>query len=313
MKQKMKIIFAFVLGIIISGTVVYAATIAASQITYSNTSGLKDANGNNVTNVQGAIDALYSKVGGKINVEWKTGNETYLGIMYLDPTQPNNICDEHNTESFTGMKTGCMKWYIYKEDNNGTDDTSDDVYKAILDHNTTARVIWNANNSNVDLADSNLNSLINDLKMAWINNGTNANSYIIDVGIISGQEVADIVENTSWKASDESRYYFDKNGNTFGTNPVATTQGSSNYAWLYEYTYDCEQNGCNVQDNNTYTNVNDSSTGGTYGYWADTPYTGNGSNVWGVGRIGGFGHDNANVANRGLRPVIIVPKSAIAN
>lgn len=53
-----KTVVAFILGIIISGTTIYAATIlfASDQVSYDNTS-----SGMTATNVQGAIDELYEK------------------------------------------------------------------------------------------------------------------------------------------------------------------------------------------------------------------------------------------------------------
>ena len=46
--------------------------------------------------------------------------------------------------------------------------------------------------------------------------------------------------------------YLDKNGSSFGQIQVANVTNKSAYAWLYDYTYDCEQYGCKVQDNNIY-------------------------------------------------------------
>ena len=49
-------LFIFILGVIISGTSVYAATLLANSISYDNTS-----SGINANNVQDAIDSLYTK------------------------------------------------------------------------------------------------------------------------------------------------------------------------------------------------------------------------------------------------------------
>lgn len=61
-RNNLKTIIAFIIGIVIAGTTVYAANIifASSDVGYSNVNtGLKDSNGNNVTDVQTAIDELY--------------------------------------------------------------------------------------------------------------------------------------------------------------------------------------------------------------------------------------------------------------
>ena len=53
-----KTVVAFILGVIVSGTTVYAATIlfASNEVSYDNT-----RSGMSVTNVQDALDELYTK------------------------------------------------------------------------------------------------------------------------------------------------------------------------------------------------------------------------------------------------------------
>ena len=62
-KKKIKFIFGLIVGTIISGTCVYAATIlyAANAVRYDNTNVAIQKDGVNVTNVQEAIEALYEK------------------------------------------------------------------------------------------------------------------------------------------------------------------------------------------------------------------------------------------------------------
>ena len=36
-------------------------------------------------------------------------DDTYKGIVYLDPTDLNNFCNEKNSKNITGTKEGCMK------------------------------------------------------------------------------------------------------------------------------------------------------------------------------------------------------------
>ena len=78
-----KIILGFILGIIITGTVVYAGSLIARDIDYDNTSsGLKDTNNQDVDNVQDAIDALYAKA--------NTSNSDTLTINTTISTWTNN-------------------------------------------------------------------------------------------------------------------------------------------------------------------------------------------------------------------------------
>ena len=72
-----------------------------------------------------------------------TSTDTHKGIVYFDPTNLSKKCTAENSVSTTETKEGCMKWYIYNDD--------DDTYKLILDHNTTARVAYNSNNVNTSM------------------------------------------------------------------------------------------------------------------------------------------------------------------
>ena len=65
-KSNLKIVTSFIIGIIISGGTIYAATtIASSSVSYSTTNSL--ANGATKTDVQGALDELYTKANTWIN------------------------------------------------------------------------------------------------------------------------------------------------------------------------------------------------------------------------------------------------------
>lgn len=83
-------------------------------------------------------------------------DKTYKAIIYLDPDNLTNKCDEsiynNNFDNYnmnkkfgeyitiykkspTGLSNGCMKWYVYKID--------EEKYYLLLDHNTSAGVAWN--------------------------------------------------------------------------------------------------------------------------------------------------------------------------
>jgi len=70
-----------------------------------------------------------------------TGHMGVKAIVYLDPTNLSTECNAElasaNVSEFgspTGIKSGCMKWYAFKED--------DSTYTMLLDHNTTAITPW---------------------------------------------------------------------------------------------------------------------------------------------------------------------------
>ena len=54
--------------------------------------------------------------------------------VYYNPVE-NAICENYTeANSATGVKTGCMRWYVYKIEGNNIG--------LILDHNTTGKVKW---------------------------------------------------------------------------------------------------------------------------------------------------------------------------
>ena len=62
-KKNLKLFLGIIIGVAISGVAVYAASgLMASEIEYNNTVGLKDDQGNDVNDVEGALNALYDKV-----------------------------------------------------------------------------------------------------------------------------------------------------------------------------------------------------------------------------------------------------------
>ena len=71
-----KVIIAFIVGIIISGTTVYAATTLLSQSVYYNNS----TSGATSTNVQGAIDELYTRANTWINPNNNMGTPQYYAF-----------------------------------------------------------------------------------------------------------------------------------------------------------------------------------------------------------------------------------------
>ena len=206
--------------------------------------------------------------------------DTHKGIVYLDPTNLSNVCNAENSVSTTETKTGCMKWYIFNDDG--------DNYTMILDHNTTARIKWNDDDKNVSYEESNLYAVVQDLKIT--------SGWIVEPRIISAEEVNTITGKTDW-TSTSTYYYFDSKDQT----QTATTQGSSKYAWLFDYTLECTSHGCNIADTST------------YGYWTSTTKDIADSNniVWGVYSYGYLGNIDASNSNRGIRPVITISKSII--
>ena len=217
-----------------------------------------------------------------------TSTDTHKGIVYLDPTNLKNSCNALNSVSGTGTKTGCMKWYIYSEDNNS--------YTMILDHNTTsgAGVAYNSTNSNGEMKE---------VKTA-LESDTSTWDKSLKARLITANEVAKITGNTSFdeKTSTwDSEFYFDSNNQT----QVANKTNKSKYAWLYDYTSSCADYGCNIE-HPVYLGYN------TYGYWTSAPVADNFGCAWTVGRRGKLYHEPKSYNYLGIRPVITISKSIIS-
>ncbi len=212
-----------------------------------------------------------------------TSTDTHKGIVYLDPTGLSKKCNASNSVSGTGIKTGCMKWYIYAEDNNS--------YTMILDHNTTSKVAYNSTNSNSEMKE---------VKTA-LESDTSTWDKSLKARLITGNEVAKITGNTSFDektSTDDKWFYLDSNNQT----QVANSTNKSKYAWLYDYTWDCIRWGCNIEDSNT----------SNCGYWTSTPVAGRTDFALHVSDIGHLGSYITSHPILGVRPVITISKSIIS-
>ena len=233
--------------------------------------------------------------------------------VYFNPVT-GLTCTAGEAVSTTGTKTGCMKWYTFNDNGKYAD-----TINLILDHNTKATVVWNSTGS----ATSGPTNILTQLKAdtdAWVgvpirtesysyNNVTtnytiNYNTY--RARLITAQEVARITGNTSFnELGSAAWFYFDSNNQT----QTATTTGSSQYAWLFDYTA-CSGFGCSIVDN------------GNLGYWTSTARNDSSQYAWYIFRHGGLGSPlfstdsglGCNVSNGktfGVRPVITIDKLAL--
>src|SRR5574344_950065 len=218
--------------------------------------------------------------------------------------------------STTNTKTGCMKFYAF-----GDSSTSKTV-NMILDHNTTANnVNWAAS---VNTAGPDKTSgyayyqLLQDTN-SWVGVETQSNytytnsstSYTVKYGddnakvrFITANEIATITGNTSWNSNTKLEtdwFYLDSNSQT----QTAKSIGASKYAWLYDYTYQCTQYGCNAEDNTSY------NSNPVYGYWTSDAISGGSSYAWYVYRNGYLDFVNVTLTSYGVRPVITVYKSKL--
>lgn len=213
--------------------------------------------------------------------------------VYYNP-ELNKKCNESEAVSTTGTKTGCMKWYAIN------DVEGNEEVNLILDHNTTALVAWNSSNTITSMAEIS-DKLKSDSK-TW-------NSEL-NVRIITANEIAKITGNSNFDEENKDAgcwFYFDTNNQ----NKVANASNKSKYAYLFDNTSNCLENGCNIEDNNSYL-YDSNSTNIILGYWTSSSVYNTNDKAWFVEKNGYLNNDYVkNSYDYGIRPVITVKKYII--
>ena len=116
LKNNKKLILGMLIGTVISGTVVYAATLAASSITYDNTtSGLQ------ATTAQAAIDELTVKANTWINPSYIDFTTLATNTKKTILASKNGICIKRNN------KVSCFKVNNWSEEQNHIKQVFSDV------------------------------------------------------------------------------------------------------------------------------------------------------------------------------------------
>ena len=203
--------------------------------------------------------------------------------VYYNP-ETGNKCSKEAVKSTTGIKNGCMKWYVFN------DKEGNATVNVILDHNTTAGVAYNSTGSNSEMKEVKT-ALENDTKN-WKNTAR----------LITANEVAKITKHPTFDATQIGQLWFCLDTNQpDGTTWCSKAQGKSEYAWLFDYTYGCTRCGCNTSDSNT------------EGYWTSTQYKDNSTHAWIIYRDSNIGINDVNHSSQiGIRPVITISKSAVS-
>ena len=182
-------------------------------------------------------------------------------------------------EKCESNEEGCMKWYVFN------DKEGNASVNVILDHNTTANVAWNSTGSNSEMKE--VKTKLEEDTKDWKNTAR----------LITANEVAKITGYTSWGTNITGYpwFYFDSNNQT----QIANSTNKSKYAWLFDYTNECTNYGCNKSDSST------------WGYWTSTSYKDNSIHVWFVSRSCQLDVNSAIRTGHGVRPVITISKSNI--
>ena len=236
-------------------------------------------------------------------------------VVYFNVDNGTKCSNYIETQSNTGTKSGCMKFYAFNDDGK-------DTVNLILDHNTTATVAWNKTykyDSGIKInakGPKEILTQLNDDTKTWVGTETPMNytmdqstqgskaKYTIDYSgykarLITAQEVAQITGNTTW---DERTFYFDtKTSSQSATCKSGNTSGCK-YGWLYDRT----NKGCT-----TYGCLNNSDQE-TYGYWTASSYAGISNYAMQVNYEAEMTTYPVIDSILGVRPVITVLKSKLS-
>ena len=279
---KSKMFAIFVTAIFVASGTLYAANkYQASEVVYNKKDGTS-------TNVNDALNELYSKVGNKGYYYYYVNGTA----IYYNPVTGKK-CEASEAVSTTGTKTGCMKWYIFN------DDSESSTVNMILDHNTTARIAWNDGGKNITYEESNLKTEIDKL--------VSESKWKDTPRLISVEEINNIIG----KIKNTNQYYY--LDTLTQEKEIFSESKRSRYDYLYNNLNLCKTDdidyGCTIEDNNIYTGYGNAGDGKVWAYWTSTIYETIG--VWFVDRRGYLNFDNANNFNIGIRPVITISKSII--
>ncbi len=247
-------------------------------------------------------------------------------VVYFNVDNGTKCSNYTETQSNTGTKSGCMKFYAFNDDGK-------DTINLILDHNTTALVAWN--NTYTNDSGSKINAKgpkevltqLNDDTKYWVGTITPENysidqstqvskaKYTIDYSnykarLITAQEIATITGYTGWDEKTANNiYYFDSKTKTesdtckydYSTKTSVTT--GCKYGWLYDRTNkSCTTYGCLNNSDQT-----------TNGYWTASSRAGGSNSAWLV-RYEAYVNYNfvGSSVSYGVRPVITILKSKLS-
>ena len=235
-------------------------------------------------------------------------------VVYFNVTtgEKCSSSDYTETQSNTGVKEGCLKFYAFNDDGGN-------IVSLLLDHNTSNLIAWDSTKTIVDGPKDVLTRLKKDTE-SWQGTITPSNytmdqsaqyskaNYTIDYSsykarLITANEIAKITGNLSFDERNAYRmFYFDTNTTTASTTCTSGNTTGCKYGWLYDRTRtNCTTYGC--------LNNSDSVSGN---YWTASSYSGSSPNAWLVNEQGQLISNNVHqYFSYGVRPVIEVLRTKI--
>jgi len=240
--------------------------------------------------------------------------------VYYNPGT-GEVCEYDGTTSATGVKEGCMRWYIYKQEGNNM--------SLILDHNTTALTAW-INEEDYGCGEIGSWCARNDKGPITLMNRLKADTetWKVEADIIEAEDVFNLIpyyveledkENFNSYGTDWDAYW---NLYNAALNDSMMNVPQSDYSSVDEYLdavldY-AEENYSRIMlprgffRDLLYEYVITGENPSTYGYWTKSPVAGYTYSAWDVYYSGLVDYDFVSNADlRGVRPVISLSKSIL--
>lgn len=247
------------------GTIVIAESINAGEIIFSSFKTSK-------TNVKDALDELYTIADSGIS---------FKNICKLIDGTFEQIGSKYECDPGDGIK---RNFYILSKNVNSVE--------LIMEHNITE----GSNKTLMNWYDAMNYIDTNNLKSSW--------KYVLNVDLPGAQTIANAVGNSEWKMTlknHDDLFYFDSKNQT----PVANASNLSSYRWLYNYTRDCKEYGCDASTSLSETEA--------YGYWTKDSVSVQNDSVGYAWRVHMRGNLNSReldyAVTSGVRPVITILRS----
>ena len=210
-------IFTFILGALIFGGigVVSAYTILANDIRYTpKDTTWKKSSGEDITNVQDAIDELYNKT---------SSSSSLL----------NKICT-YQSEGSYGQKVQVGALYDCEV---GPNIHKNFYILTIRDKEVDMIMDRNINNGTIEFNDA-MKYFRNKSEIEWSN--------VLNVGLPDAQQIVDAVRTDNWIAADNgvTWWCFGSKKQDNSSSPYCTNSNQKNYAWLFNHLSGCKSAGC---------------------------------------------------------------------
>ena len=223
-------------------------------------------------------------------------DKTYIGVAYLDPTDLSASCKANSLATnqygtYGNVRSGCMKWYIYKE--------TDEKYTMLAAHNVYNNIHWSENpGEKTTYEDS--------IAKTFVDGLVTNEGWQVTPRLMNGYELYTILDKTGFNPGSSASAIAFYSG-------TADADHISPYHWLYDNLAGCRSYGCSVADNTYYT-VEDVGSYRVNQYYLYNNFKKK-KKVFVITNQGRIDLDTYSLADysSGIRPVIVVNKSIFNN